>query len=226
MQSKLTLDEFNLLQELQSSGIPINFRPLKTQSRTSSAITLRQTGNPSENAVYLPFGYNECCCVMTIAISNQSNRNVRLEACRLKIPSGVADFRWLEKPRGNVPREFIYRHDAHGRVGFEPELVLNHRFASGFKVFPGETVEGMLIGAGDPELHHYPNRKEVEVELVLFDARGHDYHLPMALKVFQRQKPTYSQPVRTVKQPPRGWIKEAFAKAELEDKRQAQTVKV
>jgi hypothetical protein len=163
---------------------------------------------------------------MTVAICNQSDRNVILKVCRLKIPSGVADFRWLEKPRGSVPREFTYKHDAFGPVGLEPERVLNHRFTRGLKVFPGETVEGVLIGAGDPELHHYPNRKEVEVELVLFDARGHDYHLPMVLKVFRRQKPTYAGPVRAVRQPPRGWIKELSAKAELEDKRQAQIVKV
>jgi hypothetical protein len=110
---KLTLDEHSLIQELQSSGIPINFRPLKTESRISPAITLRQTEDRFNNGVHLPYGYNECCVVMTVAISNRSNRNVRLEACRLKIPSGVADFRWLEKPRGNVAREFAYSHDAY-----------------------------------------------------------------------------------------------------------------
>jgi hypothetical protein len=250
--NKLTLEEHNVLQELQSGGIPVNWRPLKTESRISPAIALRQTGNRFDNAVHLRFGYLECCCVLTVAISNRTNRNVRLEAYRLEIPWGVSDFRWLEKPRGNVARGFAYSHAAYCSASndpplpIEPERVLNHRFARGFKVFPGETVEGLLIGAGDSELHHYPNEKEIEADLVLFDGRGHDYHLPAVLAVRRKKKPKAlgePQLARFAIRPPRNWIRDevgqkwlkeeeaeraasGIAKAELEDKCQAETVTV
>jgi hypothetical protein len=249
MLNKLTLEEHNLLQELHSGGIPINVRPLKPESLISPAITLRQTGTRFDNAVHLPLGYGECCCELNVAISNQTNRNIRLEAFRLEI-AWVWNFRWLEKPRGNVSRQFVYSHAAYGSGGGctllrKPELVLNHRFARGLKIFPGETVEGTLIGAAEAGIpEDCPN---VSAELVVFDARGHDYHLPAVLAVLRKKKPKgldRPKSVHSLENPGRlekwfeevhqKWLKEEkaeraaseIAKAEVEDERQAETVTV
>jgi hypothetical protein len=102
-------------------------------------------------------------------------------------------------------------------------------------VFPGETLEGVLIGAGDPELHHYPNRQDVGMELVIVDSRGGDYHLPLVLKILRKKRPKlFYRPrlLRAGEQTLGEWLKDMerrhnmSAKAELEDKRQAELVEV
>jgi hypothetical protein len=82
-------------------------------------------------------------------------------------------------------------------------------------VFPGETVEGTLIGAAEAGIPE--DRPNVSAELVVFDACGHDYHLPAVLAVLRKKKPKgldRPKPVRSPENPGRleKWFEEVNQK--------------
>lgn len=98
--------------------------------------------------------------VLSLGIENVSNRIIRLAAVRLETPLANADFQCVQKPAASQARKFGgYVLPACGTCGFDPSVVLNHRFGRRFQLYPKDRIEGLLLVEGtisvpDEHLEH------------------------------------------------------------------------
>lgn len=191
MSNTVDSKELRLLQDLHKGGIPIDEALLKEREAAFRGIIVRQTGCAVDNAIF-DRGYDETCYLLSLAVTNTSDRNIRLQACRLEIPWAEWNFHWLPNPLAKIPREYDYADPAIGPAGFDPEVVLNHRFGEGCTLTPGESMQGFLIGAGESRVPgKYANRRGIRMRLTVFDGKGNPSPLDVILGV-QRSEPRKS----------------------------------
>ena len=63
-----------------------------------------------------------------------------------------------------------------GPYGFDPSLVLNHILTRDFRLYPGDIIEGYLLGEGTaPVPLDYTNRMLIPMQLVVFVSSGESY---------------------------------------------------
>jgi hypothetical protein len=72
-----------------------------------------------------------------------------------------------------VPREHSYSFPAAGLCGFEREGVLNHLLNRKPRLYPGEMIEGSLLGIGEECISdEYHDRQCLVTQFSVYDERG------------------------------------------------------
>jgi hypothetical protein len=183
MKYNVNRKDLSLLRELRAGGIPIDEALMKEREAIFCGVELHQTGWVLENAIY-DTGSGETCFALSVAIANRSDRNVNLQASKLEIPWQEWNFRWLPNPLAQIPKQYTYSHPAFGPAGLDPEVVLNHRFGGRYTLLPGDSIEGILLGAGESRVpDQYANRQGIWMRLSIFDGRGNRSDLNVILAV-------------------------------------------
>jgi len=181
--------QIKLLDELCAVGIPLNPDILQESRAASDDFKIFQSPDILESGVYGQVG-GETFFMVGIVLFNGSDRVVRLQACRLQIPWHEPRFRWMKNPLGKIPREYCYWHPAFGPAGFEPDEVLNHRFDRGLKLFPDDSIDGLLFGVGESPLpEEYIDRQRIRTRLTIFESRGNCHFLDVNLMAHPAARP-------------------------------------
>jgi hypothetical protein len=193
MIKKLSNDEVRRLRDLQRGGILLDEEVLEGLKRASRGLSLFQSGNAAENEVF-DLDDGGWGCTLSVAIHNDADRVIRLRHYRLQVPWHEPDFRWLENPLRKSPREPWYSFPPHGPIGFEPEDVLNHRVGSKGQLNPGESFEGLLLGAGRGCLpDEFGDHQHVPSRLTVFGGRDDRCELEVTFWVHRRRRIGYGK---------------------------------
>jgi hypothetical protein len=120
---------------------------------------------------------------------NNSDKVIRLAAARLRVPWSDR-VRWLQDPRRESPARDYYGLAGSDYPPVERDAVLNHFFKASQKLFPGDFLEGFLLGACEaPIPDQYRNRAPFESILVIYDGSNNSYELPLKFLVARDQAP-------------------------------------
>jgi hypothetical protein len=173
---KITQEELQLLEELHRSGTFLDPTVLEEARAACQGLQITQTGNYLENVVYAQAA-GGVGIMVSVEIENISNRIIRIDAIRLRMPWYQGDFHLLKKPSSKEVRERgDYVLSACGSCGFDSSVVLNHRFRRGSKLYPEDVVEGFLLGEGTSSVpQEYSDRVPVPIQLVVFTGEGKSY---------------------------------------------------
>ena len=185
----LSEKEFLLFSQLRAAGIPLDEEVLEAMKAAPRGLSLFQIGTALESGTFdlIPGG---TAYMLSVAICNDSNRVVWLHDFRLKIPWSEPRFNWLEDPLRKVPREFIYSFPNGGPIGFDRDVVLNHRIGREDKLYPGDCREGLLLGVGQERAPvEYRDRQRLQTRLSVFDERGNRYDLDLNLLMSREKQP-------------------------------------
>ena len=181
---------------LRRGGIPLDDEVVKSVKAASRGLRLYQTGTPVDSNIF-DLDSGGAGYILSIAIRNAADRVIRPVACRLKTPWGEARLRWLEDPLRRVPREYSYSFPAGGLYGFEREAVLNHFLNRKTRLYPGDMVEGFLLGVGEECISdEYHDRRRLVTQLSVYDERGNrrDLDVSFLLSLFGRSRRRRSNP--------------------------------
>ena len=70
-------------------------------------------------------------------------------------------------------RSFFYRLPGETSGGFGPDKVLNHRLDGRYSLYPGDSLEGLLLGAGQVSIPtEYRDQQLAFTTLTICDQRG------------------------------------------------------
>jgi hypothetical protein len=142
--------------ELQALGVPLDGGVVE-RSRTAELglrIHLFQAGI---DCTIFDAQFGGTFVMIHVVISNDSPQVVRLDQCRIELP-------WLD-PSPNAPT-----------LPFERDAVINHRFGHQGRLSPGDSLDGMLLGAGSKAIpDQYQHREGVKVQLLIVDGQGKVY---------------------------------------------------
>jgi hypothetical protein len=179
--------------QLLDAGIPLDGDVLEeAAARTCSRLSVFQSPNFIETNVFdLESGGTSY--ILSVALHNESDQVVRLQAFRLGIPWWENSFRWLEDPFRKS--EYTYSFPAPGPAGFERDVVLNHRLGDQGRIMPGDWLEGLLLGVGDePIPEEHCDRQRIEMPLSIFDGQGNRYQLDARFYVSRAKRREIRQP--------------------------------
>jgi hypothetical protein len=180
----ITQKELQQLEELHYGGIPMDEEVLEQARAACRGLEIVQTGNCADNVVYAQVS-GGVSIMVGLAIENVSNRPILLKEARLEMSWPDADFRWLKKPTSKEVREGRgYVLWAFGPYGFDPSVILNHRFGRGCKLYPRESIEGLLIGQGTASVpDEYADRMLIPARIFVFGSGNESYGAWMKLRV-------------------------------------------
>jgi hypothetical protein len=175
-------------EQIRASGIPINENALNKLRSACGALELFPSPNVCDNSIY-DENVGETVFTLGVYIHNNSEQIIRLAACRIRAPWADTDFRWLEHPWRKVPREYSYSHRVMGPAGFDPEVVLNHRFGRSGRLYPDDCWDGLLIGVGRAAIPvDYRERQAVKVQLLIYEGNGTCHKVDVKLGVRRSEK--------------------------------------
>src|SRR5438874_6252732 len=145
---KTSHDELQRYEELLQWGTPLDAMLLEKAKAACRGLEIVQSGTPFENVIYSKAGIGSEI-MLSVQIENISDTVIRIDAIRLKMPWFDDDFRWLKKLSSKDLRECAgYVLPACGQWGFDQSVVLNRLLVRDFKLFPGDVIEGLLLGEG------------------------------------------------------------------------------
>ena len=172
MNNKVRQEELALVSQLRSRGIPLDAEVLKATEAACRGLAIYQGPNIPDTRIF-DLDSGETGYMLTIATHNDSPRILWFYECRLEIPWWEPRFRWLEEPLRKVPREYTYSFSDPGPVGFERDVVLNHRLGRKGRLYPGDCLEGLLLGVGqEPIPSNYRHRQSLEMRVWVYDEKG------------------------------------------------------
>jgi hypothetical protein len=185
---KITNEELRVLEELHHYGTPLDGTVLEEAKAACRGLEIFQTGNCTENVVFAQAS-GGVGIILSVDIENTSDRILRLEAVRLEMPWSAADFHWLRRPSSTEVRDWGgYVLAASGPCGFDPSVVLNHHFGRDSKFYPGDRIEGLLMGEGTALVPaNYPDRTLVPMRLIVFTSRGERFGSWVSLSVRRKE---------------------------------------
>lgn len=123
--NEVSEEELALVSQLRSRGIPLD-EVLEAMQAACRGLSIYQTGAGPENMI-CDLVAGGMALMVSMAINNDSPRTVWIREFRVESPRWEPQFRWLENPLGKVPCEYTYSLSDPGPVGFERDVVLNHR---------------------------------------------------------------------------------------------------
>ncbi len=183
MNIEINNEELRLFAELRRGGIPLDEAVLEEIKAACRGLVIHRTGNIVENAVF-DLDSGGAAYMLAIAIENDSDQILRVQELRLEMAWPESHFRWLENPLAKVPREYFYSFPPPGPAGFDRDVVLNHRLRPGCKLYPGDSLEGLLLGVGQASVpDQYLNRQGLHMRLSILDGRGNRYSSDVILAV-------------------------------------------
>ncbi len=175
MRNKLTAQELLLASQLSGAGIPLDAEVLKATEAACRGLAIYPGPNIPDSRIF-DLDSGGTGYMITVAFHNDSPRILWLSEFRLEIPWWEPQFRWLPYPLGKVPREYTYSLSDPWPAGFEPDEVLNHRVGRRGRLYPGDWIEGLLLGVGqEPMPSHYQDRQALDMRLWVFDERGNRF---------------------------------------------------
>jgi len=161
--------------ELQALGVPLDGRAMERSRTAELGLYLRVLESPIDCTI-LDAQMGGTFLMIPVIIRNDSPRVIRLDQCRIELPWHDPDFRLLKDPRRKVPREYKYSSENAPRLSFEREVALNHRFGGQGRLNPGDSLNGLILGAGSQAIpNQYRDRQGVDVQLLIIDGRGKVY---------------------------------------------------
>jgi hypothetical protein len=183
LKSQVMQEEVRRLFELRSLGVPLDEDLLEEMGAACRGLEIYQAGTILENAVF-DLDSGGTGYMLAVAIYNGSGQILRPQGPRLELAWPESHFRWLENPFGKVPREYTYSFPPPGPAGFDRDAVLNHRLRPGSKLYPGDWLEGLLLGVGQASVpDQYLNRQGLRMRLSILDGRGNRYPSDVILRV-------------------------------------------
>ena len=187
LRTVVTQGELRRLFELRSLGIPLDEEVLQGLDAACRGLAIYQAGTNIENSIF-DLDSGGAAYMLAVAICNVSDQILRLQEPRLEMAWPEPHFRWLENPLAKVPREYFYSFPPPGPAGFDLDAVLNHRFRPGCKLYPGNWLEGLLVGVGGASVpDQYLNRQGVRMRLSILDGRGNLYSSDVVLVVSRKE---------------------------------------
>jgi|HubBroStandDraft_4_1064222.scaffolds.fasta_scaffold531741_1 hypothetical protein len=161
--------------ELQALGVPLDGGVVE-RSRTAELglrIHLFQAGI---DCTIFDAQFGGTFVMIHVVISNDSPQVVRLDQCRIELPWLDPEFHLLKDPWQKIPREHSYSSPNAPTLPFERDAVINHRFGHQGRLSPGDSLDGMLLGAGSKAIpDQYQHREGVKVQLLIVDGQGKVY---------------------------------------------------
>ena len=161
--------ETALFEDLHRWGTPLDEGVLRNARLASQGLKITQFGAAPENIAYVKAS-GMMGIMLNMCIENVSDRIVKVDAIRLQLPWSDADFHWLQKQSPKVLNQWGgYVLSACGPYGINPAIVLNHRLTPNFKFYPGDVLEGCLLGESSaPVPTEYLDRMVIPVRLLIF----------------------------------------------------------
>ncbi len=205
--------------ELAAGGIPLDEEVVGSLKASGGGLSIYQSLTSFESYVTnLEFGGTGY--VLSLEIYNGSDRIVWPCAYRLTPLANEREFRWLEIASPRVEGEPPYQFPGETSGGFGDAEVLNHRLGRKYRLYPGDSLDGFLLGAGQqPLLPEYRNGQLLDVTLSIFDQRDIRYEANMQLMV--DRKPPVKQHRSKRNQPSLG---DLFREARERESRQLREV--
>jgi hypothetical protein len=169
-------EETKLFEELQHLGTPLDETVLRSSRAASQGLEISQTGCGAENLAHVPLA-GGVGIMLSLCIENVSNRTVRLSAIRLKLPWFDPEFCWLKKQSPKVLDLWGgYQLLSFGTYGFDPTTVLNHQLTRNFTFYPGDAIEGFLLGEGPtPVPAEFSDRMLVPMQILFWEGNHESY---------------------------------------------------
>lgn len=186
MDRKYSEAELGILKDLQHGGIALDGDVLDGIRSASRALSVCQTGSMNENCIF-ELDNGGSGYMLDVAIQNRTNRVIWLQEFRLEMLWQEPHFTWLNESPRVSPWAYTYAFPSPGPVGFDREVVLNHRVGMAGRLNPGGAFEGLLLGIGAAALpDEYLDRQRVRLTLEIFDRRGFRYSKRLDVAVSRR----------------------------------------
>jgi hypothetical protein len=187
---KITERELRRLEELHEGGTFVDPTVLEEARAARRGLEIDQDPNWFQSLV-LPKASGGVGIVVSLEMENVSDRIIRPKAARLQLPWPDADFHWLKKPSSKEVRERGgYVLAACGTHEFHPSVVLNHRFGRDLELYPGDSIEGFLLGVGTASVPDtYPNYMRVPARLTVFTGKCDSYGAWVELALMREEQP-------------------------------------
>ena len=171
----LSKQEMLLASQMSSAGIPLDAEVLEAWEAACRGLTIYQEPNEPGTRIF-DLDSGKTGYMLSIAIRNDSPRTLWLHEYRLEIPWWEPSFQWLKDPWGKIPREHTYSFPDSTLIGFERDIVLNHRLGRRGRLCPGDWIEGSLLGVGEkPMPSGYQDRDPVAIKLWVLDEKGNRF---------------------------------------------------
>ncbi len=170
---KLSKQELQMVSQLRNAGIPLDGEVVRKLTAAGSSLSITQSGTVVQNEVF-DLNNGGTGYLISLLISNDdADRTISIDHFRLEIPWDEPTFRWLPKPFGRRPSARTYRFPRGGPEDLVPEVVLNHRIGRLGRFYPGDWIDGYLLGIGEaPIPESYIDRQGVEMTLSICESRG------------------------------------------------------
>jgi hypothetical protein len=192
MANRMSRSELFRANELQALGIWLDGGVLEKMQAAYRGLCLEQDPAALYTCVY-DLGDRGTGYVISIMIRNESERAIRGMIAPLQLPWCEANFHWLKLSRGQAYREHTYDFPDPGPSGFEYETVLNHRLGVRSYLFPGDPLEGYLLGVGSaPIPAEFRNQPFLQARLSIFEGRDKSCSLEIQLQM-DRSRPRGSR---------------------------------
>jgi hypothetical protein len=103
-----------------------------------------------------------------------------------------ADFHWIKKQSSTVLNHSGgYVLPAYGPSGFDPTTVLNHRLTRKFTFYPGDAIEGFLLGEGSAQVPaNYLDRMMLPMQIVVWGRAKVSYGAWLKVGINRQKQPT------------------------------------
>jgi len=211
--------DLTLFSELTAGGIPLDEEVVESLKASGGGLSIYQSLTTFESYITdLEFGGTGY--VLSLEIYNGSDQILWPRAYRLTPLANEREFRWLEILSPRVEGEPPYQFPRETSGGFGDAEVLNHRLGRKYRLYPGDSLDGLLLGAGQqPLLPEYRNGQLLDVTLSIFDQRDIRYDANMELVV--NRKPPVKQHTRRRNQTR---LRDLFREARERESRQLREV--
>ncbi|MGB9402105.1 MAG: hypothetical protein WCA98_01100 [Candidatus Acidiferrales bacterium] len=168
--------------ELRNAGIPLDEEVVLVATAASRGLLLYPVA-PSQ---IIELEWGGAGYLLGIGIRNESNRIMSPHAYRLEMPWEEEQIGWIEPCSRRAPPGKIYTWQGKG-PGYPASEVLNHRLGAKGRLFPGDCLEGWLLGAGHAAIPGaYRDRERVRTRLTVFGGRGNRYAMDVKFTVHRK----------------------------------------
>jgi hypothetical protein len=174
MGMKISATELLRARQLEALGVPLDDEVLAKSQEASRGLWISQDPNIPQTTIFDTIS-GGTGVIISLSICNESDQMIRISAARLDI-FWCKQVRWLDDPLRKAPVKHYYSIPMPDFPRFERDAILNHRFGPNGKLFPGDQLDGFLLGIGvEPIPDQYINRALFEARLWIFDGRNHRY---------------------------------------------------
>jgi hypothetical protein len=175
--------DLNLFPKLRGAGIPLDDEVVRSLEASGKGLYIFPSLIRFESYV-TDLKSGGTGYALSVEIYNDSNRVIWPCAYRLTPLANERQFRWLEVSLDGPKVDAPYRFPGETKGGFASDEVLNHHVGRRYRLYPRDSLEGYLLGAGlQPLPPEYRNGQLLDVTLSIFDQRDVCYEANMQLMV-------------------------------------------